>query len=81
MVNVHAAGGERTMTAAKEIRCRTVTMRTTADRGNRADQHGAIRSAETGIDVTPAEHALRLAKLTQNCGLDGVVCSALAKRN
>lgn len=32
--------------------------------------------AGTGIDATPAEHALRLAKLTQNCGLDGVVCSA-----
>ena len=32
--------------------------------------------AGTGIDATPAEHALRLATLTQNCGLDGVVCSA-----
>jgi orotidine-5'-phosphate decarboxylase len=32
--------------------------------------------ADLGITATPGEHAERLARLTQNCGLDGVVCSA-----
>jgi len=32
--------------------------------------------ADLGITSSPAEHAERLARLTQNCGLDGVVCSA-----
>ena len=31
---------------------------------------------ELGVTLSPAEHAERLARLTQNCGLDGVVCSA-----
>jgi orotidine-5'-phosphate decarboxylase len=29
-----------------------------------------------GIDLSPAEQAERLARLTRDCGLDGVVCSA-----
>ena len=32
--------------------------------------------ADIGITLSPAEHAERLARLTQQCGLDGVVCSA-----
>jgi orotidine-5'-phosphate decarboxylase len=32
--------------------------------------------AEIGLDVDPQQHVLRLAKLTQQSGLDGVVCSA-----
>ena len=31
---------------------------------------------DLGVTLSPAEHAERLARLTQNCGLDGVVCSA-----
>lgn len=31
---------------------------------------------ELGITLSPADHAARLAALTQRCGLDGVVCSA-----
>ncbi|WP_242600603.1 orotidine-5'-phosphate decarboxylase, partial [Erwinia billingiae] len=31
---------------------------------------------DIGIDASPADHAERLARLTQQCGLDGVVCSA-----
>lgn len=31
---------------------------------------------DLGITSTPAEHAERLARLTKECGLDGVVCSA-----
>ena len=31
---------------------------------------------DLGVTLSPAEHAERLARLTQHCGLDGVVCSA-----
>ena len=31
---------------------------------------------DIGIERTPAAHALHLATLTKECGLDGVVCSA-----
>ena len=31
---------------------------------------------DLGITLSPADHAAKLAALTQRCGLDGVVCSA-----
>ncbi|PHM60284.1 orotidine-5'-phosphate decarboxylase [Xenorhabdus ishibashii] len=76
MVNVHASGGARMMTAAKEALLPygkdaplliAVTVLTSMEQ---SDLLG------TGIDMTPAQHAERLALLTKQCGLDGVVCSA-----
>ncbi|EKN3363391.1 orotidine-5'-phosphate decarboxylase [Yersinia ruckeri] len=76
MVNVHATGGARMMTAAKEALLPygsdaplliAVTVLTSME----GEDLRAI-----GIDLAPADHAERLAKLTQSCGLDGVVCSA-----
>ncbi|MBC8950771.1 MULTISPECIES: orotidine-5'-phosphate decarboxylase [Xenorhabdus] len=76
MVNVHASGGARMMTAAKEALLPygkdaplliAVTVLTSMEQ---SDLLG------TGIDITPAQHAERLALLTKQCGLDGVVCSA-----
>ncbi|MCE0799017.1 orotidine-5'-phosphate decarboxylase [Buttiauxella sp. S04-F03] len=76
MVNVHASGGSRMMTAAREALLPfgndaplliAVTVLTSMEASDLAD---------LGIAATPAEHAERLARLTQNCGLDGVVCSA-----
>lgn len=76
MVNVHASGGARMMTAAREALNAfgkeaplliAVTVLTSMEA---ADLH------DIGITATPAEHAARLARLTQQCGLDGVVCSA-----
>lgn len=76
MVNVHASGGARMMTAAREALLPfgndaplliAVTVLTSMEASDLAD---------LGIAATPAEHAERLARLTQNCGLDGVVCSA-----
>ena len=32
--------------------------------------------AEIGLNIAPEEQVIRLAKLTQSSGLDGVVCSA-----
>lgn len=76
MVNVHASGGPTMMSAAREALTAfgkeaplliAVTVLTSMD----AAQLQAI-----GIDASPAQHVLRLARLTQQCGLDGVVCSA-----
>jgi len=76
MVNVHASGGARMMTAAKEALIAfghdaplliAVTVLTSMEASDLQD---------IGINTTPAEHAERLARLTQQCGLDGVVCSA-----
>ena len=76
MVNVHASGGARMMTAAREALLPfgkdaplliAVTVLTSMEASDLAD---------IGVTLSPAEHAGRLAALTQKCGLDGVVCSA-----
>ncbi|BBB25386.1 orotidine-5'-phosphate decarboxylase [Amphritea japonica] len=76
MVNVHASGGRRMMEAARNELdqvngARTfliaVTVLTSMERQDLAD---------IGMDIEPLEHVKRLALLTQNSGLDGVVCSA-----
>ena len=76
MVNVHASGGARMMTAAREALLPfgndaplliAVTVLTSMDENDLRD---------LGVTLSPAEHAERLARLTQQCGLDGVVCSA-----
>jgi len=77
MLNVHAGGGPAMLAAARDAVDRSatnarplliaVTVLTSLDD---ADMR------ELGIDATAQAHALRLAKLAQACGLDGVVCSA-----
>lgn len=76
MVNVHASGGARMMQAARDALTPfgkdaplliAVTVLTSMEASDLAD---------IGITLSPAAHAERLAKLTQQCGLDGVVCSA-----
>ncbi|MFB9133726.1 orotidine-5'-phosphate decarboxylase [Vibrio olivae] len=76
MVNVHASGGERMMQASREILepygaqrplLIGVTVLTSMEQ---SDLNGI------GIDVTPQQQVQRLATLTKNSGLDGVVCSA-----
>lgn len=76
MVNVHASGGARMMNAASEALIPfgddaplliAVTVLTSMEA---EDLKGK------GIDTTPAEHTERLALLTHQCGLNGVVCSA-----
>lgn len=80
MVNVHASGGSRMMQAAREA---------LVPFGNDAPLLIAVTVLtsmaeqdlrELGITLTPAEQAMNLAKLTQQCGLDGVVCSAQEAR-
>jgi len=75
MLNVHALGGRAMMQAAREaIDASTnkpllvaVTVLTSMD-------DAALR--EVGIQVSAKEQVLRLAKLAEKAGLDGVVCSA-----
>jgi orotidine-5'-phosphate decarboxylase len=80
MVNVHASGGRGMMIAAREILEQHaidhhghrplligVTVLTSFD----ADDLRSI-----GVIESPEEHVLHLTKLTKECGLDGVVCSA-----
>lgn len=76
MVNVHASGGERMMGAAREALERhsgkkplliAVTVLTSME---------ANDLAGVGIVCSPEEQVMRLASLTKQCGLDGIVCSA-----
>ena len=75
MVNVHASGGARMMTAAREALANyqsppsliAVTVLTSMEA---QDLQGV------GLNCEPIEQVLRLAHLTRQCGLDGVVCSA-----
>ena len=76
MVNVHASGGVPMMKAAKkaiassshpQTKLIAVTVLTSMDQAQLSDV----------IDnVTPQQQVLRLCKLTQQAGLDGIVCSA-----
>ena len=76
MMNVHASGGAKMMEAAAQAAeeagsdrpmMLAVTVLTSMD----ADDLAGI-----GVDASPADQVLRLARLAQNSGMDGAVCSA-----
>jgi len=75
MANVHASGGSRMMSAAREALEQQgsemlligVTVLTSMD---------ADDLLEIGIQRSPSEQVMHLAQLAQKCGLHGVVCSA-----
>ncbi len=80
MMNVHASGGATMMTAAVEA------ARETADKQRRevplviavtvlTSMNGAALCG-VGVDTPVIDQVVRLAKLTQSAGLDGVVASA-----
>ena len=76
MVNVHASGGARMMTAAREAllpfgKDAPLLIAVTVLTSMEAEDLRGI-----GIELSPADYAERLALLTKECGLDGVVCSA-----
>jgi orotidine-5'-phosphate decarboxylase len=75
MMNVHASGGRRMMQAAREALAelpqRPLLIGVTVLTSMSAED-----LAEIGIAAEPADQVMRLASLTQACGLDGVVCSA-----
>ncbi len=75
MVNVHAAGGSRMMTAAVEaLQARGSTTLLTAVTVLTSMTAEDLR--EVGVTATPAEQVARLARLARDSGADGVVCSA-----
>jgi orotidine-5'-phosphate decarboxylase len=80
MIDVHAAGGSAMLTAARDAVTKTaaeerrarplliaITVLTSLD---------ATDLAAIGVAGTPEAQVLRLARLAQASGLDGVVCSA-----
>ena len=74
MLNVHALGGEKMMQAAKEAMSAdgsplliAVTWLTSS---------GQAELDALGVQATPQQMVSRLASMTKNAGLDGVVCSA-----
>lgn len=76
MVNVHASGGERMLMAARERLEQVhgprplliaVTVLTSMEEGE-------LRAL--GVERSPDQQVLHLARLSQRCGLNGVVCSA-----
>ena len=75
MVNVHASGGRKMMETCVErlkagnYQTQLIAVTVLTSMG-REDLH------DIGLDIEPVEHVKRLAKLTQESGLDGVVCSA-----
>ncbi len=75
MINVHASGGRRMMVAAQEaladIPRRPLLIAVTVLTSMRAEDLN-----EVGVADAPADQVLRLARLTQACKLNGVVCSA-----
>ena len=73
MINVHAMGGRKMLEAAREAlpansntKLIAVTVLTSM---------GAEDLKEIGLTHSPAEQVKKLATLTHDCGLDGVVCS------
>ena len=74
MLNVHALGGEKMMQAARQAMRSNdsplliaVTWLTSS---------GQAELDALGVQATPQEMVSRLASMTKNAGLDGVVCSA-----
>ncbi len=76
MTNIHASGSEAMLTAAakmaKEVNPEGILLAVTVLTSMNEHELSCI-----GIDASPAEQVVRLGKLTQNCGVEGVVCSAL----
>ena len=74
MLNVHALGGRKMLSAARDAvppgktRLIAVTLLTSLDRDD---------LDEIGLNGNPWEIVQRLALLAHDCGMDGVVCSAL----
>ncbi len=75
MVNVHASGGERMMAAARASLTGlsspplliAVTVLTSME---------AADLAQVGVAIEPGRQVAQLARLSQEAGMDGVVCSA-----
>lgn len=78
MINVHALGGRKMLMAARNAipqgatRLIAVTLLTSMDQDDLDD---------IGLQGEPEQVVVRLAQLTKDCALDGIVCSALEAAN
>ena len=79
MVNVHASGGRKMMETCVE-RLKAGNYNTQLIAVTVLTSMGREDLKDIGLDVEPFEQVKRLAKLTQDSGLDGVVCSAQEAR-
>jgi len=77
MMNVHASGGRKMMTAAAERLAVSGDERPLLIAVTILTSLGQEDISEIGYPGTPADNVLRLAALAEECGLDGVVCSPL----
>ncbi len=75
MVNVHAPGGRKMMETCVE-RLKAGNYQTQLIAVTVLTSMGREDLQDIGLDIEPVEQVKRLAKLTQESGLDGVVCSA-----
>src|SRR5690606_10981740 len=75
MVNVHASGGRKMMETYVE-RLQAGNYKTQLIAVTVLTSMGREDLKDIGLDIEPNEHVKRLAQLTKNSGLDGVVCSA-----
>jgi orotidine-5'-phosphate decarboxylase len=75
MVNVHASGGRKMMETCVE-RLKVGNYNTQLIAVTVLTSMGREDLKDIGLDIEPSEQVKRLAKLTQDSGLDGVVCSA-----
>ncbi|HYL17981.1 MAG TPA: orotidine-5'-phosphate decarboxylase [Burkholderiales bacterium] len=76
MLNIHALGGRAMLEAAREA-IRSSTDRPLLTAVTILTSMGAQDLSEVGISGSPEDAVSRLAALTDDCGLDGVICSAL----
>jgi len=76
MVNVHAMGGRRMLEAAQQaLHCTGHRPKLIAVTVLTSMSHDDLQGI--GISTSPAQTVTILASLAHECGLDGVVCSAL----
>ena len=75
MLNVHALGGRNMLGAAREA-LETSQNRPLLIAVTILTSMGQEDLQEIGLNGTPEENVLRLASLTKEAGLDGVVCSS-----
>ncbi|MFV5311280.1 orotidine-5'-phosphate decarboxylase [Acinetobacter schindleri] len=75
MVNVHASGGRKMMETCVE-RLKAGNYNTQLIAVTVLTSMGREDLKDIGLDIEPFEHVKLLAALTQDSGLDGVVCSA-----
>lgn len=75
MLNVHALGGPVMLRAAREA-IEVAARRPLLIAVTMLTSHSSQEMADIGLPAAPQDNVLRLARLSQQAGLDGVVCSA-----